>query len=210
MGCLLSLFRKRSSEDDDLTTIELGSATNAAVTCKCGVYGENIKATVDPNTRSTRIEGSGIALGSCPLDCDTGYWEVKLHKNVSNVCVGVKRYNSKKPSPLTGSLSDGANANSSGEGDHFILKMPSHTPLKEGDIVGMYWDQTDLPMLSFTVNGNEVSSASFTRIRPAIDILPAVSVKDGGVCEFVFDGNHFTHPPKSNKFKMIVCATSLI
>jgi hypothetical protein len=203
MGCLFSIFRRKREEDD--VTIELGSATNAAVTCKCGVYGPQIKTVVDPVTHITRVEGSGTALGSCALDCDTGYWEVKLGANPAGVTIGVKRYNAKKASPLTGSLKDGGD-------DNFIFVPPSSTVLKAGDVVGVYWDQTDLPMLNFTVNGIEIPSASIMRIRPAQDILPAISLDAGtnSSVEFIFDGNHFCYPPKSGKFKMIVCATSLI
>jgi hypothetical protein len=202
MGCLLSIFRRKSDEDE--VVIELGSATNAAVTCKCGAFGPNVKAITDSATNNISIEGSGIALGSCPLDCDTAYWEVKIGPNPANICLGVKRYNAKKAAPLTGTLLD------NNPDDNFILKLPTGTELKSGDVVGIFWDQTDLPMLSFALNGVDLPSASYTRIRPAQDITPAVSVCDGAICQFVFDGNHFTHPPKSCKFKMIVCATSLI
>ena len=208
MGCLLSIFRQRSDQDE--VTIELGSTTtNVAVTCKCGAFGPDIKTCIDPTSNAIKVEGKGTALGSCALDCDTAYWEVKLGSNPSNVVIGVKRYNSKKPTPLTGSLKDSSSV-SDGAPESFVFTPEGNCVLKTGDIVGVYWDQTDLPMLSFTLNGKDVQSASVMRIRPACDIIPAVSVDTGGSCEFYFDGNHFAHPPKSNNFKMIVCATSLI
>lgn len=73
-----------------------------------------------------------------------------------------------------------------------------------------FFSVVDLPMLSFSLNGCDVPNASFLRIRPATDVLPAVSVQQGSTCEMIFDGQHFLFPPKSRKFKMIVCATSLI
>ena len=85
-----------------------------------------------------------------------------------------------------------------------------YTELKEGDVVGIYWDQTDFPMLNFSVNGKMLQNYAINRIRPSSDIYPAVSVQSGSSCAFGFDGEHFKYPPSSNKFKMIVCATSLI
>jgi hypothetical protein len=82
--------------------------------------------------------------------------------------------------------------------------------LAEGDVIGVRWDQTDLPMLSFLKNGKVVDSASVNRVRPAIDIFPAISLEEGSSCQIIFDGKSFKYPPVGTKFKMIVCATNLI
>ena len=77
-------------------------------------------------------------------------------------------------------------------------------------MIGIYWDQTDLPMLSFYLNGELLLKKSINRIRPATDIYPAVSIADGSSCNIVFDAAGFKFPPKTKKFTMIVCATQLI
>jgi hypothetical protein len=193
-------------EREEKQTVELSTTTNAAVSCKCALTGKDVKSVMDVANNFYKIEGSGTALGSCPLDCDTGYWEVRIGANPAGVTIGVKRYNAKKPVSLDTFLDDPV-----GEGDtQTSWTFRPTEELKTGDVVGIYWDQTDLPMLNFAVNGVEVPSASILRIRPANDILAAVSVKAGSSCEFIFDGDHFLFPPKTSKFKMIVCATSLI
>ena len=95
-------------------------------------------------------------------------------------------------------------------GDTVWLFDKSRHSLKSGDVVGFYWDQTALPMLSFTVNGEDMPSLSINRVRPAVDVFPSVSVKGKSTVTFCFNGDSFRHPPKSSKFAMIVCASQLI
>lgn len=64
-------------------------------------------------------------------------------------------------------------------------------------------------MLSFTVNGVPTSSADVNRIRPTNEIYPAISVSNS-TAEIIFDEKKFNFAPKSKKFQMIICATSLI
>lgn len=196
------------SKEDRNKDVELSSTTNVAVTCRRGPTGKDVKTSIDNATNYISIEGKGTALGSCPLDCDTAFWEVRVGNNPNGVLVGVKRYNVKKPTSLDGTL-DATRTEGDNDSESWYFKVENQE-LKTGDVVGVYWDQTDLPMLSFSLNGKDVPSASFLRIRPTIDILPAVSVREGGSCEMIFDGDHFLFPPKSSKFKMIICATSLI
>lgn len=136
------------------------------------------------------------------MDCDVAYFEVKIGRNNPHCTkVGVKKGN-KKNMDLSGFLEQVEGS----ESPSWVFDYPD---LKEGDVVGVHWDQTDLPMLSFTLNGIEFTQAAITRVRPAQDIFPAVSMKAGS-CELIFDEDGFLHKPKSSKFKMIVCATSLI
>lgn len=207
--------------------IEISDAMNATVMCKCGCSGEGNHVSTDPAKNIISVSGSGTVIGiiitkscrvnkitfncgvgSCCLDCDTAYWEVVVGKIPENLKIGIKKYSkSGKGEPnkslLSGDLAENAN-------DEFPAWALTGVELKEGDVVGVYWDQTDQPMLSFAINGTMCSSGtSINRVRPAHDIYPAVSVKTGSTCCIVFDGNSFSFPPKG-KFKMIICATSLI
>lgn len=200
MGACLSCLK---GSDDDGEVIEFSTTMNAAVTCKLGLKGDAIKVGQNISTSSYTISGSGTAIGSCALDCDVAYWEVRVGKQPENVRIGIKRFNPKKGPSLNGQLEE------SGESEDPSWCLTG-VELKPGDVVGVCWDQTDLPMLSFCVNGTQLMQGSVNRIRPSNDIYPAVSVSDGAECEIVFDGNHFWKAPPSSKFKMIVCATSLI
>jgi hypothetical protein len=198
--CLSCLKKKEKVEAGEIT---LTTTTNVACMVKLGSKGSQIKSKLNNETNTYSIEGRGTAIGSCTLDCDVGYWEVHVGKNPNGLKIGVVRFNAKKPT----SLEEPMDGKGEGVTPSWCL---SETELHEGDIVGICWDQTDLPMLSFCINGNLIATGSVTRIRPANDLAPAVSVEEGTTCEIVFDGNHFVKPPPSSKFTMIVCATSLI
>ena len=197
MGCCCS----KSGHGE---VIEMSVTTNIAVTLKIGQKGENV--VVVPSESGYTVTGSGIALASCPLDCDVGMWEVKIGKQPSGVRVGVMRFNTKKAAPSLGGLL--------GEGvENWYFPDSSHggKDLEEGDVVSLFWDQTDLPQLSFAINGTLLPQASVSRVRPSSDVYPACSVEPGSSCELIFDGQHFNNPPSgSSKFKMVICATNLI
>eukprot|EP01041_Mallomonas_annulata_P003620 gene3620-7201_t len=199
MGACLECLKKKGGGDGD-NEVELSTATNQAVTCKRGLVGKDIKITENATRKSYLLEGAGTMLGSCTLDCDTAFWEVIVGKNPQGVKIGVRRYNAKKPTQITGELDNKAENAWYLEGANLV----------EGDVIGICWDQTDLPMLSFTHNGNMMTSGAITRIRPSNDLWPAVSLQQGSTCEVIFDGDGFVKKPPSSKFSMIVCATSLI
>lgn len=200
MGCCCG---KSSTTDSQVEVIS--SETNAIVCPKIGKHGSKISVQFDSSKKyySLTSKGAGIALGSCHLDCDTGYWEVKIGETGSSgVLVGVKRVQDKQ---ATKSLDQCFSEESP---DSWYLK---DTEYKKGDVIGVFWDQTALPMLSFSLNGSPLpDDSSVLRIRPANDIVPAISLREGASCDVIFDGSAFNHPPKSSKFGPVICASSII
>jgi hypothetical protein len=155
------------------------------------------------NNDSFHIRGEGTVVGSCSLDCDTACWEVKLGENPENIRMGIKRMKKNADHRLNGQLDD----KHEGNDDSWALEGYA---AKEGDVIGVYWDQTDKPMLFFTCNGKQLDVGSVSRIRPANDVYPAFSVGRGSSCTVVFNENHFAHQPVYRRFGQIICATSLI
>jgi hypothetical protein len=198
MGCCCS---KRNREDD---SIPLSNIPNTCVTSKVGKVGSNVRVTPVSSNGSFLISGNGTAVGSCILECDSAYWEVKIGDKPEGLCIGVKRFDDSKSQSLDGYLD-----NESDKHGEEAWCLHGVTFVKD-DVVGVYWDQIDRPMLSFSLNGVALPQASHTRVRPANNIVPAVSVHDGSTCSFIFDEKHFLFPPKSSRYGMIVCATSLI
>mmetsp|Transcript_30039 Transcript_30039/g.32729 ORF Transcript_30039/g.32729 Transcript_30039/m.32729 type:complete len:234 (-) Transcript_30039:274-975(-) len=180
--------------------------------CQLGLKSQNLK--ILPN--STELTGSGTILGSCPLDCDTGRWEVHIVKGITStdqLQVGIKRfYKHVSPDNLLVTLEQGNEAKNNETIAYYL--SDSKLTLKENDVIGVYWDQTDLPMLQFSLNGELLFSVSVNRIRPSNDMYVAVSL-DGsktsnGVFKIVFNEDEFKYPTIANKFKMIICSTKLI
>lgn len=190
--------------------MELNDVTNAAVQCYAGKTGRNalVKRT---EAGDFRIRGEGTMVGSCSLDCDIAFWEIKVLKGADDVQIGLKKFSPKRPVSLDGQLT--GDNDGKGSAPQWALKrefLPQGQKLKAGDVVGVHWDQTDFPMVCFTLNGTFLPNASITRIRPAQDIYPAVSVSGEGEVEARFAGGTFEHSPMASKFTPIVCATNLI
>jgi hypothetical protein len=196
MGCCFSTGDNNKRNQD----IELSSTTNSAVTCKCNRKGEKVSLQHDTERNTYIIEGgTGSVLGSCALDCDTARWEIVCLENCDGIEIGIVRMRSKENLDLGKKLSEI-------EGSRYMKA----TELKNGDIVGVYWDLTDLPTLFFSVNGKVEYKYSVNKVSPSSDCYPAVSISNGSKCEVVFDENSFKFPSVSQRFQMIICATSII
>lgn len=192
---------------------------NDSVCCKIGPHGDKVTVTSDSNSNYT-VTGHGILLGSCALECDTAYWEVKICQidNPNDIQIGIQRYDQKSPCPLTGKLianSGDNNSNSGGNsgnnnGNSTWIFNNNNYQLKTDDVISIYWDQTDLPMLNFAINGVIQYDNNVNRIRPSNNVFPAVSVENNSSCQLIFEERNFHHKPVSSKFPMIVCATSII
>jgi hypothetical protein len=197
-----------AAEDEKLE--EVSNKMNEAIMCRGGSHGEKVKMKVDETKNIIRVSGSGTLIGSCSLDCDTAYWEVVVGQNPEDLRIGIKKYSRKSKEEDAAVLLSGDLMEDHTETYPSWSLSRDVVSYKEGDVVGVYWDQTDMPMLSFSLNGKKCAdSSSVNRVRPAHDMFPAVSVKPGASCCVVFDGSSFSHPP-NGKFGMIVCATSII
>jgi hypothetical protein len=202
MGQCCSCFRSRGGNSQATQNgIEMETHETNSCMCKSGKAGSGVTVSPKQNEDGTfSVSGNGSMIGSCALDCDTAYWEVIIGKNPSGCKLGVTRH-----SKVDNNLERGLIANET----TWLFDESKHV-LKEGDVVGLYWDQTDLPMLSFTVNGMQVPACAVSRVRPAQEIFPVVSVAGDSVLEVSFNATNFKTPPKSRKFSMIICATQLI
>eukprot|EP00981_Chlorochromonas_danica_P011602 scaffold4140_cov178-Ochromonas_danica.AAC.15 len=199
MGCHCC----KATKEDGECEIELSNVTNSNLICKIGLKGERVK-TVVREDNTIDVSGSGICLGSCSLDGDVGRWEVVVSKGVQEVAVGLLRARKNQLPDLSKSLSDYKDHETS----QAWLLDPSF--LKEGDVVGVYYDQTDMPMVTFTINHEIVAAATIHRIRPSNDIYPAVSVSGQGQVKVIFDESAFRYPSLSPKFRMVLSSTSLL
>mgnify|MGYP000113324442 CR=1 FL=1 len=211
MGCC---WGKNSSTDaaDVAAQEQEMSVTNHAVLCKAGLKGEKVDVQDDPKACGYRVSGSGTLVGSCALDCDIAYWEVILGKNPERVSVGVKRLNAKRAVVNNGMGTLNKTLENTEQGTFWILDREklAGVELKEGTCIGVHFDQSDLPMLSFTIDGKLYSNASISRIRPTQDLIAAVSVDDKASATVIFNEDGFTQKPWAGKFRAIVASTSLI
>lgn len=194
MGVCISCCKRGGEDDAD----DSNCGVSNPMACRAGKAGRDIKISNQNNLIG--LSGSGTFLGSMALECDSAYFEVVLKEQPQGLRIGLKRYSDKQPVSLDGVLND--------DEDAWYCK---HDNLQVDDIIGILWDQTDFPMLSFTRNGEPLHKHSIARVRPANNVYPAISLDVGSRCSVAFMDEDFKCPPPNRqKFRAIVGATSLI
>ena len=225
MGCCCS---SEESADTAIEEVEL-ETRNVANMPKIGLHSKHMKiARIDHGL--FKIKGKGVALSSCMLEADIAYWEVVIPSSSSrtsgkeNVMVGVSRFmKNQKGTPILDTPVDFTAVNECGDNNVSVKALPTqqvpfwgmpvsiHNHEKD-TVVGVHFDQTDLPMLSFTVNDELQFSKSINRIKPSQNLYVSVSIPDGceNECIVIFDDAHFKGKPSANKFGPLICSSSLI
>lgn len=91
-------------------------------------------------------------------------------------------------------------------GTAFMTKVP----VKDGDTVGIMVQQSDLPMIQFTVNGEEKHDLSITRFKG--QVYPAVYLPEGEEITgtLVFDEDEYKQAPPNSRFMPVIVARGLI
>lgn len=198
MGCCFSSKAGKGGGD-----VELEQRSDAT-RCKVGKMGSGVQVGPPPTT----ISGTGVVLGTCAIDQDSAYWEVKV-LTPGGIRIGVARdlNEAMLTQPLGGSAEDAKSWALDGDKDN--EDMFTACPLTTDDIVTVCFDQASLPMLTFSKNGQPLGEiGAVNRIRGGV--FPAISVADGASVELRFDESAMAHPPPSSRFSPLICATALI
>ena len=134
MGCCCSSSNKKDSNAEVKAELQLNPIkNNEAVSCKNGLCGSYVKFAYNEEKKTYDVEGTGTALGSCALDCDVAYFEVRIgNLNPQGVKVGLKRI-SKKQTNLSGLLDDDSSNDGGSSQAWTFVPNNSYGPLKEGD-----------------------------------------------------------------------------
>jgi hypothetical protein len=123
--CCASRHTYDSDEEDGVETTEIVVNVNL---CQAGPASDGLTVVEKDKGGVYSASGKGVVIGSCALECDTAYWEVIVGAEPSSVVVGVIRFDPKKEEKPA-SLSK----------DKWVLETKE--PLKQGDVVGVHWDQ---------------------------------------------------------------------
>ena len=163
MGCCCS-----SSEDDSLPESEM--VENTILVVKAGPRGKQVlckqlcEGQYELSCKSAsgasgdkEARGGGLILSACALEADIAYWEVHTSGECEGVSVGIVRFNPKAKNAAqilesvidTTSTSPSAATTNRDKGTPEFYGM-SLTNEDSNKVIGVHWDQSDLPMLQFT------------------------------------------------------------
>jgi hypothetical protein len=188
----------------------------------------NVLSSCFPNfvyQSNLQVSGYGLALASVSLEQDAGYWEihvVKVPDEIGRIYVGVSPKRDRQffadgvKSEGFWTNSDEAKDSSNGDdgdgGDDD--PHPAGTELMKrlavtaNDVIGIAMQQSDLPMLQFTLNGAPLTDGSINRFRG--NPYPAIYLPDdnSGSVRFVF--RDCQHSPPNSRFVPIMEARGLV
>jgi len=80
--------------------------------------------------------------------------------------------------------------------------------LNTNDVLGVYVQQSDLPMVQFYCNGQEIPETAVNRFRGLM--YPCVSVMGGAIVKVTFNEESWEYPPAQKKYQAMMKAQELI
>lgn len=169
-------IEKCENEPEDKTLVETEMARSVALTDphsgRVRIIGvsDRIKI-ISASDKGTFIEGTGIAIGSGPLDQSKAYFEVHIEQDGTRLCIGAIGRN-----PTT-VLSE--NWQVLGKVPNTIASGPLGT-FNRGDTIGIVIDISDFPpCVSAYGNNDELIKTSSSSVRG--DLWPAIELTSGSV-----------------------------
>ena len=79
---------------------------------------------------------------------------------------------------------------------------------RAGDVIGVAFCQSDIPMLSFFHNGTPITMYDVNKVRGTV--RPAISIENGASAEFIFEEENFKHSPPNSRCCELIAATSVL
>jgi hypothetical protein len=202
LACFRALLSVLGGGSGEAVPVELRDLEAAAPrSCHCDTQQHGAAAQVSRFC----VSGCGTALATTLVEQEAAYWEVEV-VTAGSFCVGLAAP-ARAPQDrarLEVALGDGVRS--------WALRSSAvDPPLAPGDVVGVYFDQRDVPTLKFNVNGDwsRVDEHKFCKGVKG-DVRPAVSVDKGAILKFRFSAFKFPPSGEYAKFGPIIAARSVI
>ena len=160
------------------------------------------------NDLRNEVVGYGLALTDVSVEQDSCYWEWRIRTGdnpTTTVMVGVSnRRNSKFYEILASS--------SVPPEQHGTKFMCTASDLKDGDVIGIVVQQSELPMIQLWVNGQLEDGLQVTRFRGTV--YPSIYLPQQGSnnvsASFLYREEQFVHGPPAPQFHPLIAGRSLV
>ena len=158
---------------------------------------------------NNEINGYGLALADVSAEPDRAYWEWRV--KISNL-------SGDSPSLLFG-VSNKRNAKffhilsestvpPEKHGTKFMCEVPN---LKDGDVVGVAMQQSEIPMIQLYLNGECQYDSKISKFRGTV--FPAVYIPQSEPTtssQFLYREDQFIHGPPSQGYECLIAERSLM
>ena len=161
------------------------------------------------NDLGNEVKGYGLALTDVSVEQESCYWEWRVRtgddstRSAITVMVGVSNRRNAKFYEILASSSVPPQ-------QHGTKFMCTASDLKDGDIIGVVVQQSELPMIQLYVNGEIESGLQVTRFRGTV--YPSIYLPEGAntSASFLYTDEQFVHGPPAPQFQPLIAERSLM
>ena len=153
--------------------------------------------------------GNGLALADVPVEQDRAYWEwrVKMvNPGSSGACSTlIFGVSNKRNSKFYEILAE-STVPASKHGTKFMCPVSN---LKDGDVVGVLVQQSEIPMIQLYLNGEVLSGGQISKFRGTV--FPSVYLPPGSAtATFLYAKDHFVRGPPRLGFEPLMAERSIM
>ncbi|KAL3792271.1 hypothetical protein ACHAW5_001097 [Stephanodiscus triporus] len=153
--------------------------------------------------------GNGLALADVPVEQDRAYWEwrVKMvNPGSSGACSTLMFGVSNKRNPKFYEILAESSVPASKHGTKFMCSVSN---VKDGDVVGVLVQQSEIPMIQLYLNGEVQDGGEISKFRGTV--FPSVYLPPGSAtATFLYAADHFVHGPPRPGFEPLMAERSLM
>ncbi|KAL7444820.1 hypothetical protein ACHAXM_009454 [Skeletonema potamos] len=160
------------------------------------------------NDLGNEVKGYGLALTDVSVEQESCYWEWRVRtggNSTATVMVGVSN---KRNSTFYEILA----SSSVPPEQHGTKFMCTVSDLKDGDVIGVVVQQSELPMIQLFVNGEVEDGLQVTRFRGTV--FPSIYLPQQGAnnvsASFLYTEEQFIHGPPGPQFHPLIAERSLM
>jgi hypothetical protein len=153
--------------------------------------------------------GHGLALADVPVEQDRAYWEFRVNMvnpSSNGVCSTIMFGVSNKRNPKFYEILAESTVPASKHGTKFMCSVPN---LKDGDVVGVLVQQSEIPMIQLYLNGKVHDGGQISKFRGTV--FPSVYLPPGSTTTtFLYATDQFVRGPPRPGFEPLMAERSLM
>ncbi len=158
---------------------------------------------------NNEVRGYGLALADVPVEQDRAYWEWRVKvvgKKSSDSVDCMFGVSNKRNSKFYEILAE-STVPAEKHGTKFMCAIPN---LRDGDVVGVMLQQSELPMVQLYLNGEIQSEGQVSKCRGTI--FPSVFLPPGSEmsAKFLYREDQFIHGPSRPGFGPLLAERSIL
>ena len=154
------------------------------------------------------VSGTGLALADVPVEQDRTYWEWQIKMAIPNMSSKLELMfgvSNKRNTKFYEILAE-STLPAFKHGTKFMCSLPN---LKDGDVVGVLVQQSEVPMIQLYLNGEICDGGHITKFRGTV--FPSIYLPPGSAsATFLYSTDQFVNGPPRPGFEPLMAERSIM